>query len=59
MNRDSQQLWGGALLVVLGAVVLFASVVFGSSALSVLVVGTLLLAAGSLLVGWSRRGRPV
>ncbi len=59
MDRDTQQLWGGVLLVALGAAVLFASVVLWSSDLAVLVVGTLLLAVGALLVGWSQRGRPV
>ena len=59
MDRDSQQFWGGVALVVLGALVLFASVVFWSTDFAVLIVGTLLLAAGALFVGWSRRGRPV
>lgn len=59
MDRDAQQFWAGTALLVLGAAVLFASVVLWSMDFAVLVVGTLLLAAGSLLVGWSRRGRAV
>ncbi len=57
---DKTQLWGGAALIVVGGVILFAPLVLALRYTSLLlVVAVLVLAAGSLLVGLSRRGRPV
>ena len=55
---DDTQLWGGAGLIVVGALVLFAPLVLNLGYTTLLLaVAVLVLAAGSLLVGMSRRGR--
>ncbi|WP_135851201.1 hypothetical protein [Halorussus salinus] len=57
---DKTQLWGGAALILVGGIILFAPLLFALRYTSVLlVVAVLVLAAGSLLVGLSRRGRAV
>ncbi|WP_435178407.1 hypothetical protein [Halorussus sp. AFM4] len=57
---DDTQLWGGAGLIVLGALVLFAPLVLDLAYTTVLLsAAVLVLAAGALLVGLSRRGRAV
>lgn len=57
---DQTQLWSGAILIVLGGLVLFAPLALDLTYTSLLlVVAVLGLAAGSLLVGLSRRGRAV
>lgn len=57
---DETQLWSGAILIGLGGLVLFAPLVLDLQYTAVLlVVAVLALALGSLLVGWSRRGRAV
>ncbi|WP_137286882.1 hypothetical protein [Halorussus salinisoli] len=57
---DSTQLWGGAALIVFGALILFAPQILALRYTSLLlVVAVLSLAAGALLVGLSRRGRAV
>lgn len=57
---DDTQLWGGAGLIVLGALVLFAPLVLNLAYTTLLLsAAVLVLAAGSLLIGLSRRGRAV
>ena len=54
------QLWGGAGLIVLGALILFAPLVLDLTYTTLLLsVAVLVLAAGSVLVGLSQRGRAV
>lgn len=60
MDRDDAELWGGAILLVLGGLLLFAPLVMDWRYTRILlVVGVLGAAAGALLVGLSRRGRAV
>ncbi|USZ68421.1 hypothetical protein NGM10_01460 [Halorussus salilacus] len=60
MDRDDAEFWGGAVLIALGGILLFAPLVAAVEYTVVLLaVGVLLLAAGALLVGLSRRGRAV
>lgn len=57
---DSTQLWGGAGLIIVGALILFAPLVLNLTYTTVLLsVAVLVLAGGALLVGLSRRGRAV
>lgn len=57
---DDAQLWGGAVLILVGALVLFAPLVLNLSYTTVLLsAAVLVLAAGALLIGLSRRGRTV
>ena len=57
---DATQLWGGTVLFVLGALVLFAPLVLDLAYTTLLLaVAVLVLAVGSVLVGLSRRGRSV
>ncbi|WP_128478378.1 hypothetical protein [Halorussus pelagicus] len=57
---DKTQLWGGTALLVFGAVVLFAPLVIRLRYTTLLLAAAVLvLAAGALLVGLSRRGRAV
>ena len=57
---DDTQLWGGAGLIVLGGLILFAPLVLDLTYTSLLlVVAVLVLAAGTVLVGFSQRGRAV
>jgi O-antigen/teichoic acid export membrane protein len=57
---DDTQLWGGAGLIVLGALILFAPLVLDLTYTTLLLsVAVLVLAAGSVLVGLSQRGRAV
>ena len=57
---DDTQLWGGAGLIVLGGLILFAPLVLDLTYTSLLLaVAVLVLAAGSVLVGLSQRGRAV
>lgn len=57
---DATQLWGGAILIVLGGLILFAPLVLAVRYTSLLlVIAVLVLAGGSVLVGLSRRGRAV
>ena len=57
---DKTQLWGGTALLVLGAVVLFAPLVLTLRYTTLLLAAAVLvLAAGALLIGLSRRGRAV
>ncbi|WP_135826179.1 hypothetical protein [Halorussus ruber] len=57
---DSTQLWGGAGLILLGALILFAPVLLDLAYTTVLLsVAVLVLAGGALLIGLSRRGRAV
>ncbi|MFC4450094.1 hypothetical protein [Halorussus aquaticus] len=57
---DATQLWGGVGLIVVGALVLFAPLVLNLTYTTLLLsAAVLVLAAGSLLVGLSRRGRAV
>lgn len=60
MNETKVRFWGGLLLILLSTLILFSSLTLSTrlSAL-VLVVVVAGLAAGSLLVGFSRRGRAV
>lgn len=58
MDLDVTQYWGGVGLVVLGGLLLFAPLVFDWRYTNVLLaVAVLGLAAGAMLLGWSRRGR--
>ncbi|WP_134670658.1 hypothetical protein [Halorussus marinus] len=60
MDRDKLEFWGGAALLVLAGVTLFAPLILAARyTLVLLVVGVLGLAAGAVLVGLSRRGRAV
>ena len=60
MNRNDAELWSGAVLLVLAAVLLVAPIVVALRYTVVLfVVAVLGLALGSVLVGLSRRGRAV
>lgn len=60
MNRDEMEFWGGAVLIVLGGILLFAPLVAAVEyTLILLVVGVLGLALGSVLIGLSQRGRAV
>ena len=60
MDRDDAELWGGGLLFVLGTLLLFAPLVMNWRYTTILLaVAVLGLAAGSVLVGLSRRGRAV
>lgn len=59
MLDRSLQLWLGVVLLVVGAMVLFGSVLSGGLPPVLLAVGVLVLAAGTLLVALGRRGRPV
>ena len=58
MDTDTSQYWGGAALIVLAGLLLFAPLVldwrYTNLLLAVAVLG---LAAGAMLLGWSRRGR--
>jgi hypothetical protein len=57
---DSTQLWGGAGLILLGALILFAPVLLDLVYTTILLsVAVLVLAGGALLIGLSRRGRAV
>lgn len=57
---DQTQFWGGAVLLVLGAVVLFSPLVMELQyTLLLFAVAVLVLAGGALLIGMSRRGRAV
>ena len=57
---DVTQQWVGTVLFVVGAVVLFAPLVFDLAYTTLLLaVAVLVLAAGSVLVGLSRRGQSV
>lgn len=57
---DNTQLWGGAGLIILGAIILFGPLVLDLTYTTVLLsVAVLVLAAGAVLVGLSRRGRAV
>jgi len=58
MNTNAAEYWGGVAMIALGAVLLFAPVVFAFEfTLVVLLAATLGLAGGSILVALSRRGR--
>jgi hypothetical protein len=58
--NDQTQLWGGIVLFVLGAVVMFAPLVLDVAYTTLLLAAAVLvLAAGSILVGLSQRGRSV
>lgn len=60
MNRDEMEFWSGAVLIVLGGILLFAPLVAAVQyTLILLAVGVLGLALGAVLVGLSRRGRAV
>ena len=60
MDRDTLELWGGGLIIVLAGVLLFAPlVVAGEYTLILLALGVLGLAVGAVLIGLSRRGRAV
>lgn len=58
MDMDAGQYWGGTVLIVLAGLLLFAPLVldwrYTNLLLAVAVLG---LAAGTILIGWSRRGR--
>lgn len=57
---DDTQLWGGAALILLGGLILFGPLVLNLRYTTILLaVAVLVLAAGSVLVGLSRRGRAV
>jgi dipeptide/tripeptide permease len=57
---DETQLWGGAALLLLGTVILFAPQILTLQYTTLLLsVAVLVLAGGALLVGLSRRGRTV
>lgn len=59
MNDDTQ-LWSGTGLIVLGTIIMFAPLVFDLTYTTLLLsAAVLVLAAGALLIGWSRRGRAV
>lgn len=59
MNANTAQLWGGSALILVGTVLMFASLFFWGRGLVVLAIAVLVLAAGAVLVGWSQRGPPV
>lgn len=60
MDRDTLELWGGALIIVLAGALLFAPLVVAAEyTLILLAVGVLGLALGAVLVGLSQRGRAV
>lgn len=59
MNVNTAQRWGGAALILVGGTILFASLFLWGRGLVALGVAVLLLVAGAVLVGWSRRGPPV
>ncbi|UPV73749.1 hypothetical protein M0R89_14525 [Halorussus limi] len=57
---DDTQLWGGVGLIVVGTLVLFAPLVLNLAYTTLLLsAAVLVLAAGSVLIGLSRRGRAV
>ena len=56
MDDSKLRLWGGIVLIVLSTLVLFSSIMLETPLSAVVLVGVVLgLAAGSLLVGLSRR----
>lgn len=59
MNVNAVELWGGATMLVLSAVLLMAPfvVVVLEHTLPLLVVSIMGIAVGSVLIGLSRRGR--
>ena len=58
--EDETQLWGGAGLITIGGVILFAPLVLNLTYTTLLLsAAVLVLAAGALLIGLSRRGRAV
>lgn len=58
--EDSTQLWGGAGLILVGALILFAPLLLELAYTTILLsVAVLVLAGGALLIGLSRRGRAV
>ena len=58
MSMDTGQYWGGAVLIVLAGLLLFAPLVLNWQYTNLLLaVAVLGLAAGAMLIGWSRRGR--
>ncbi|WP_132058371.1 hypothetical protein [Halorussus amylolyticus] len=60
MNRETLEFWGGAGIIVLAGILLFAPLVIAAEYTFVLlVIGVLGLAVGALLVGLSQRGRAV
>ena len=60
MNRNDAELWGGAAVILLGAVLLLAPIFVALRyTFLLLIVGVVGLAVGSVLVGLSRRGRAV
>ena len=57
---DSTQLWGGAGLLLVGALILFAPLLLELAYTTILLsVAVLVLAGGALLIGLSQRGRAV
>ncbi|WP_276301080.1 hypothetical protein [Halorussus lipolyticus] len=57
---DSTQLWGGAGLILVGALILFAPLLLELAYTTILLsVAVLVLAGGALLIGLSQRGRAV
>ena len=60
MQHTKTRFWGGLALIVLATIVLFSSIVIETSISGILLVAVVAaLAAGSLLVGLSERGRGV
>ena len=60
MQYTKTRFWGGLALIVLATIALFSSVVIETSVSGFLLVAVVAaLAAGSLLVGLSERGRSV
>lgn len=58
MNVNDMELWGGVAMILLSAALLLAPfVVVLEYTVPLLVVGVLGLAIGSMLIGFSRRGR--
>lgn len=58
--EDETQLWGGAVLIIIGGLVLFAPLILELTYTTLLLsAAVLVLAAGALLIGLSRRGRAV
>ena len=58
MNVNDAELWSGAGIILLGAVALVAPLFVAIEyTLPLFIAAVLALVAGSLLVGWSRKGR--
>jgi hypothetical protein len=58
--EDETQLWGGAGLIVIGGIILFAPLLLDLTYTTLLLsAAVLILAAGAFLIGLSRRGRAV